>query len=55
MRSRIMTWNVEQFEILQHKDHPELKQEMLDLINSLPARYYVFPGNGCRCRKKGDQ
>src|SRR5678816_1727201 len=30
---RIMTWNVEQFEILQHKAHPELKQEMLDLIN----------------------
>src|SRR6478672_984462 len=24
---RIMTWNVEQFEILQHKEHPELKQE----------------------------
>lgn len=30
---RIMSWNVEQFEILQHKEHPELKQEMLDLIN----------------------
>jgi endonuclease/exonuclease/phosphatase family metal-dependent hydrolase len=30
---RIMSWNVEQFEILHHKDHPELKQQMLNLIN----------------------
>lgn len=30
---RIMSWNVEQFDILHHKDHPEVKQEMLDLIN----------------------
>ena len=28
-----MSWNVEQFNILHHKDHPEVKQEMLDLIN----------------------
>ncbi len=30
---RVMSWNVEQFNILHHKDHPEVKQEMLDLIN----------------------
>ncbi len=31
---RIMSWNVEQFDIQQHKTHPELKTEMLALINS---------------------
>jgi len=30
---RVMSWNVEQFNILHHKDHPEVKQEMFDLIN----------------------
>lgn len=30
---RVMSWNVEQFNILHHKDHPEVKQEMLELIN----------------------
>lgn len=30
---RIMSWNVEQFNILHHKEHPEVKQEMFDLIN----------------------
>jgi endonuclease/exonuclease/phosphatase family metal-dependent hydrolase len=30
---RVMSWNVEQFSILHHKDHPEIKQEMFDLIN----------------------
>ncbi|MEI9954836.1 MAG: endonuclease/exonuclease/phosphatase family protein [Ferruginibacter sp.] len=29
---RIMTWNVEHFDILEHKTHPERKQEMLDLV-----------------------
>ena len=28
-----MSWNVEQFNILHHKDHPEVKQQMFDLIN----------------------
>ena len=28
-----MSWNVEHFDILEHKTHPEKKQEMLDLIN----------------------
>ena len=30
---RIMSWNVEHFDILEHKNHPEKKEEMLDLIN----------------------
>lgn len=30
---RIMSWNVEHFDILEHKTHPETKQQMLDLIN----------------------
>lgn len=30
---RTMSWNVEHFDILEHKTHPEKKQQMLDLIN----------------------
>jgi endonuclease/exonuclease/phosphatase family metal-dependent hydrolase len=30
---RVMSWNVEHFDILEHKTHPETKQQMLDLIN----------------------
>jgi endonuclease/exonuclease/phosphatase family metal-dependent hydrolase len=30
---RTMSWNVEHFDILEHKSHPERKQEMLDMIN----------------------
>ena len=30
---RIMSWNVEHFDILEHKTHPERKQEMIDMIN----------------------
>lgn len=30
---RIMSWNVELFNILHYKDHPQNKQEMIDLIN----------------------
>ncbi len=29
---RIISWNVEHFDILEHKTHPEKKQQMLDLI-----------------------
>jgi endonuclease/exonuclease/phosphatase family metal-dependent hydrolase len=29
---RVMTWNVEHFNILEHKTHPEYKQRMLQLI-----------------------
>ena len=31
---RIMSWNVEHFDILHHKTHPETKQKMIDLINT---------------------
>jgi endonuclease/exonuclease/phosphatase family metal-dependent hydrolase len=30
---RIMSWNVELFNILHYKDHPEKKQQIIDLIN----------------------
>lgn len=30
---RVLTWNVEHFDILEHKTHPERKEEMLNLIN----------------------
>lgn len=30
---RVMSWNVELFNILHYKDHPEKKQQMIDLIN----------------------
>lgn len=29
---RVLTWNVEHFDILEHKTHPEKKEEMLNLI-----------------------
>ena len=29
---RIMSWNVEHFDILEHKTHPETKQKMVELI-----------------------
>lgn len=31
---RVMSWNVELFNILSHKTHPEKRQEMFDLINN---------------------
>ncbi len=30
---RCMSWNIEHFEILQHKTHPEIKEEMLNTIS----------------------
>ena len=30
---RMMSWNVEHFDILEHKTHPEVKKEMISLIN----------------------
>lgn len=30
---RVMSWNVNHFDILEHKTHPEVKQKMIDLIN----------------------
>ncbi len=31
---RVMSWNVQHFEIIQHKKHPEKKQQMLDIIKT---------------------
>lgn len=31
---RVMSWNVELFNILHYKDHPQNKQKMIDLINT---------------------
>ena len=31
---RVMSWNVEHFDILEHKSHPERKQQMIDMINA---------------------
>lgn len=30
---RAMSWNVEHFDILEHKTHPEVKKEMINMIN----------------------
>lgn len=30
---RIMSWNVEHFDILEHVKHPEIKMQMIDMIN----------------------
>jgi hypothetical protein len=32
---RVMSWNVEHFDILEHKKHPEKKQEMIALVNEI--------------------
>lgn len=32
-RLRVMSWNVEHFDILEHKTHPEVKKQMIDMIN----------------------
>lgn len=33
-RIRVMSWNVEHFDILEHRSHPERKQEMIAMINA---------------------
>ena len=50
---RIMSWNVEQFNILHHKDHPEGKQEMLDLINQYDPDIACFQEVVAGDKKKG--
>ena len=39
---RVMSWNVEQFDILQHKTHPEVKEKMLQLINQFQPDIACF-------------
>jgi len=50
---RVMSWNVEQFNILHHKDHPEIKQEMLDLINKYDPDIACFQEVVAGDKKKG--
>ncbi len=39
---RVMSWNVEQFDIMQHKTHPEVKEKMLELINQFQTYIVCF-------------
>ncbi len=41
-----MSWNVEHFDILEHKTHPEKKQQMLDLIKDYQPDIATVSGNG---------
>ncbi len=50
---RVMSWNVEQFNILHHKDHPEVKQEMFDLINKYDPDIACFQEMVAGDKKKG--
>ena len=50
---RVMSWNVEQFNILHHKDHPEVKKEMLDLINEYDPDIACFQEVVAGDKKKG--
>ncbi len=50
---RVMSWNVEQFNILHHKDHPEVKGEMLDLINKYDPDIACFQEVVAGDKKKG--
>jgi endonuclease/exonuclease/phosphatase family metal-dependent hydrolase len=50
---RVMSWNVEQFNILHAKDHPEVKQEMLELINRYDPDIACFQEVVAGDKKKG--
>ncbi len=50
---RVMSWNVEQFNILHHKDHPEVKKEMFDLINEYDPDIACFQEVVASDKKKG--
>lgn len=39
---RVMSWNVAHFNILEHKKHPEKKQEMIDVINEFQPDVACF-------------
>lgn len=52
-RIRIMSWNVEQFNIQHFKDHPEIKVNMLDLINQYDPDIACFQEVVAGEKKKG--
>ncbi|MBL0146002.1 MAG: endonuclease/exonuclease/phosphatase family protein [Chitinophagaceae bacterium] len=39
---RVMSWNVEHFDILEHKTHPEKKEQMIGLINDYAPDIVLF-------------
>ena len=39
---RVLTWNVEHFDILEHKTHPERKQQMINIINQYQPDVVCF-------------
>ncbi len=39
---RVLTWNVEHFDILEHKTHPERKQQMIDMIKQYQPDVVCF-------------
>ena len=50
---RVMTWNVEQFNILYAKEHPGVKQEMFDLINEYDPDIACFQEVVAGDKRKG--
>jgi endonuclease/exonuclease/phosphatase family metal-dependent hydrolase len=50
---RIMSWNVEQFNVQHYKDRPEVKQEMLDLINKYDPDIACFQEVVAGDKKRG--
>jgi len=39
---RVMSWNVEHFDILEHKKHPEVKDQMIALIINMSRTLHAF-------------
>ena len=50
---RVMSWNVEQFNVQHYKDRPEVKQEMLDLINKYDPDIACFQEVVAGDKKRG--
>ncbi len=44
---RLMSWNVAQFDILQNKKHPEVKNQMIDLVNEYQPDIACFQEMVC--------
>ena len=44
---RVMSWNVEQFDVMQSKKHPEVKNQMIDLINAYQPDIACFQEMVC--------
>ena len=44
---RVMSWNVEQFDVMQSKKHPEVKNQMIDLVNEYQPDIACFQEMVC--------